>query len=124
MPGEKSKNILGELGGEGDSPPLISSDEEDKQPNQAARASSTSSPSVAAKTKKQRNTKRLPGPRKTPKSNKHVKIRTDRCKKIRRFFGKQRSATGLPIENVLSQSLTRREVRLKFEFDLENSRHL
>ena len=107
MPGEKSENINGEemLGGGGS--PLISNGEEDMGSNEVSRASSSSSPSLAAKTKKVRNTKCLQGPRPIAK---HVKIRTDRCKRIRKFLGRQRSVTGLPIANVLSQSMSRREV--------------
>lgn len=109
-----SEEMLG--GGSGGSPPgspLISSEEEDIEPNEVARACSSSSPSVVAKTKKarKRNTESLKGSRPFTKRYKYAKIHTDRCQRMIRFLKQQSRLTGLPIANIVSQSLSRRQVR-------------
>ena len=114
MPGEQLKDTNGEetLGGGGGG--SSSNGQGDVGRNAAGHATSSgSSTGASTKAKKKRKTKRIPGPVKNPRPFKHVKIRNDRCKKVRKFLGRQRSFTGLPIPNILSQALTRREVSLK-----------
>ena len=111
MPGEQPKdtNVVVPSGVVAGS---SSNGQEDVGRNAAGQA--TAGPST--KPKKKRKTKRIPGPVKKPRPFKHVKILTDRCIKVRRFLGRQKSFTGLTIPNILSQALTRREVSLEWNY--------
>ena len=117
MPGEQPKdtNVVVPSGVVAGS---SSNGQEDVGRNAAGQA--TAGPST--KPKRKRKTKRIPGPVKKPRPFKHVKILTDRCIKVRRFLGRQKSFTGLTIPNILSQALTRREVSLEWNYlvDLYN----
>ena len=122
MPGEQPKDTNGEETLEGVGGGSPSHGQEDVGRNAAGPATSGPSTGASNKAKKKRKTKRIPGPVKKPRPFKHVKILTDRCIKVRRFLGRQKSFTGLTIPNILSQALTRREVSLEWNYlvDLYN----
>ena len=72
----------------------------------------SSSSSVSAK-KKLRKTKCHRGPKPFAKRYKYAKICTERCERILRFFKHQSRLTGIPVTNLVSQSLSRRQVRIE-----------
>ena len=72
----------------------------------------SSSSSVSAK-KKLRKTKCHQSPKPFAKRYKYAKICTERCERILRFFKHQSRLTGIPVTNLVSQSLSRRQVRIE-----------
>ena len=72
----------------------------------------SSSSSVSAK-KKLRKTKCHRGPKPFAKRYKYAKICTERCERILRFFKHQSRLTGIPVTYLVSQSLSRRQVRIE-----------
>ena len=48
----------------------------------------------------------------------HTKIKSERCQKIRRFLKRQSAQTGRDLEDILSQSLSRHEVKFPNNLNL------